>query len=89
MKRIFKYQITEENKGRIMMPLDCEFLSAAVQDGKPTIWAIVDDEQEPVRHQFDLYWTGAEMPHSQYEHLFTWQDNKGLVWHLFEVPVID
>lgn len=96
MKTVFKYEIprrvmsdglAEIGEFELAMPRDAEPLSVGVQRGAPVLWALVDPEQNPVRHSFKLVGTGHEGPPDPHWFVGTYQLDwfVGHVFHLGEV----
>ena len=83
---IYKYQITDANQGKIMMPKGAVIISAQYQNGIPTIWAVVDINQELTERRFDIYGTGMHVDMRGRCHLATVQDGI-YVWHIFEITI--
>ena len=84
MKKIFKYQFELSHEIEIQMPKDAVFLDMQQQNGKLTLWAIVDIEKE--MHTCVLYVFGTGMNFDMVgtlSHLKTIQDGIGNVWHFF------
>jgi hypothetical protein len=65
MRKIFKYpipvtdysHIPTNDKFTISMPNHAKILCVQLQEGKPYIWALVDDSELRDRH-FRIIWTG-------------------------------
>lgn len=68
-----------------------EFLSAQLQDGKVTVWAIVDKEKENNVSEIFICGTGWSIGEdnkywlNKENFIGTVQDNWGLVWHVFGI----
>ena len=68
-----------------------EFLSAQLQDGKVTVWAIVDKEKENNVAEIFICGTGWSIGEdnkywfSKENFIGTVQDDWGLVWHVFGI----
>lgn len=87
MKKVLKYQITNNNNGKFMMPFGAEVLTVQMQQGLVTLWALVDEDQYEHPRQFDIYGTGWDIDSSTpHEYIGTVQDGD-FVWHVFEIPV--
>lgn len=61
MKTVWKYPIPLGDIIEIPMPRDARVLHVALQGREPTIWALVDDEHEPVMRRFRLAGTGQDL----------------------------
>lgn len=92
-KTIYKYNTVEKGftqKFTIQMPKGAELLSIQI-DGKtfaPTIWALVDPNQELEERYFELFGTGHDIPCDmgvERKYVGTYQYQKGeFVGHVFE-----
>jgi hypothetical protein len=85
MKTIWKFQLTSQ---WVSIPVGAKILSAQLQRGVPTIWAIVDPTAERIQRQFNILSTGSEftlefLGGSSY--IATFQDEDGIECHLFEI----
>ncbi len=101
MKVIHRYSIKKtQNVTSIVMPRDAEILTFAAKNNEPSIWIIVETDNEPEERRFVLVWTGREPPPNPAQYIGTVQTYEGslpagyghpeeqevIVWHLFEVP---
>lgn len=80
----------------LAMPKGAEVLWFSLQDGEPTFWARVAFDEPAVFDQiecaalkvareFVARWTGDSYVEEITEtHVGSWQDARGLVWHLFD-----
>ena len=84
-RQIWKFAIGS-TVPKISMPRGAEILTVQVQHGVPTIWALVDTDAPKVNRLVRVYGTGWDLPkHVLGErYIGTWQQDDGLVWHLFE-----
>ena len=85
MKTIWKYPIQEE--AIFEMPKGAEILSVQVQDGLPTLWALVDPDAPKERRGFLVVGTGWKLSHewfSQARIFIGTVQLGGFVWHIFE-----
>ena len=80
IKQIWKYKF---NYG-IEMPLDAKILTIQTQDGEPTIWALVNPNNELEIRNFRIVGTGNPFDDTNYTYIGTFQDGP-FVWHLFEI----
>lgn len=80
--RVFKYQFEIEDDIEIKMPWHGQVLKVDMQDGKPTLWALVDDTYTTETRRFLLRGTGHPVP-DDVMHRGTFFDGP-FVWHLFE-----
>lgn len=85
MITIHKYQFQIADKVTIQMPQGARVISVQLQNGVPTMWAMVVTDMKMISHEFRVYGTGHELDTFaiQGKHLGTIQQN-GLVWHIFE-----
>ena len=93
MKTIWKFSTIEngfDEKFSIHMPKGAEILTVQTDEknNHPTIWALVDPEQEKEVRFFELFGTGHEI-HSdmgvERKYIGTYQYQKGVfVGHIFE-----
>jgi hypothetical protein len=90
MKKIYKYEIVEDDKLSISLPIGAEILCVQIngKDNKPYIWALVDTTKENEDRYFELYYTGEEIPYDMgivRKYVGTYQHLGGvIVCHLFE-----
>jgi len=82
--KIWKYTLKDLTTQIVRMPMKSEILDIQMQDGKPTIWAMVDPNSLEIEVKINRYGTGNEIEcnDSQDEYLATLQDD-GYVWHFF------
>ena len=82
--KIFKYDLSFENRTFIRMPEDSEIMDIQIQEGKPVMWAMVDTESKEIVVRINMLFTGQgmqlEATHNEY--LGTIQ-HEGLVYHYF------
>lgn len=71
----------------VEMPRCATLLCVQLQQGVPTLWAVVDPTRKVEVRSFRVVGTGWELGESHNLHRLlyvgTWQD-AGLVWHLFD-----
>jgi hypothetical protein len=65
------------------MPMDAQILTVQKQDGEPTIWAMVNTENELETRNFTIVGTGNSFDDKDMKYIGTFQDSP-FVWHLFE-----
>ena len=86
MKRIYKYGTEIEKHFTIDMPKGAEILSAKLQNGKPFMWALVDNDAPLETRKFRLAGTGHIINNKNLKFIDTLMMHGGtLVLHLFEV----
>lgn len=86
MKTIWKFPLPELTGDiSIRMPVGAQVLRFEHQVGTelPSIWALVDPENDVEDRQFSLFGTGHPVPDNGLVHLGTCQHGP-FVWHLFE-----
>jgi hypothetical protein len=86
MSMIWKYELQITDEQTILMPGQAKILSAANQNGKLCIWAMVDTEQPIAPKYFSVIGTGH--PLSEDFPLRKFIDTVIIgqfVWHVFEV----
>lgn len=87
MKRVYKYPLSYVDNPLLTLPIGAQFLHLDMQDGVPTLWALVDPEEQG-QEERALRFAGTGHPISEeiIAHIGTTIDHEmGLVWHLFEV----
>lgn len=86
MKTIWKFPLERVQEQKISMPKGYEILCVKMQNGVPTIWAVVDpllgELYEAVRIQ--MVGTGHSFERENKNYLGTVIDGM-FVWHFFEV----
>lgn len=85
-KTIWKFPFTVSDEVRVDMPARAQVLSVQLQNGQPTMWALVDPEARLVTHRFRVFGTGHPVPFGIITAQFvgTFQMHGGaLVFHLF------
>ena len=86
MRRIFKYELTLEDVCMIESYNFFDPLCVKVQNGKPVLYAIVDDETDKCKHRIEIYGTGFKVDEyidsSKYIGTFMLNDAE-LVFHVF------
>lgn len=80
---IFKYPV-EIGEFSHQMPVGAKILTAALQNGEPQMWAIVDKSQPVEERKFQVIGTGHEFDLSDKRFISTFQQGP-FVWHLFEL----
>ncbi len=87
MSRIFKYplRLSVGDRHEVMMPKGARVLSVDVQYREPTLWAQVDEENEPEKRVFRLVGTGHDFADQGARFIGTViLLNGDLVLHVFE-----
>lgn len=67
----------------VQMPMGARVLTLQLQDGEPTLWAIVDPRQVTETRAFVIVGTGQPVPDNAGPYVGTWQWPP-MVFHLFE-----
>ena len=78
MKVVYKYEF----KPIIALPKRAEILTMQMQHGIPTLWALVDPENELEDRVIDVVGTGWEVKDNM-KYICTYMDGP-FVWHAFE-----
>lgn len=82
---IWKFPLAVAVENAITMPAGARVLSVQMQNGQPTLWAMVDPSAPPTRRRFRLAGTGLECSDcAGLDFLATLQDGP-YVWHVFAV----
>lgn len=86
MNTIWKYELDAKAVQTLALPRGYRILSVQVQNGKPTLWALVPkDTQYREAVRLEIYGTGQDVPNHVGEHLGTYQLlNGALVFHVFK-----
>lgn len=94
LKRVvWKYPLDLTSKVQaVEVPMECDLLCAEWIDRKPTIWALVQPDEEKTLRLFRVYATGEELD-NKYAHFyigtcFQKTINMTYVWHVFQVTHI-
>jgi len=92
-KTIYKYSTIEngfQERFKISMPKGAEILCIQIdkKNNHPTIWALVDPNEEKEERHFELFGTGHPIPMDmgiERKYIGTYQYQKGeFVGHIFE-----
>lgn len=88
MRTVYKYPL-EVGRTELKMPVGATVLDVQMQSGKPTLWALIDlQQQAEERRIFDVYGTGHRMPNFPGAYIATVQTFGGnLVWHVFDATL--
>lgn len=83
-RKIFKYPLQITDSQKLEIPKHSTPLSLQVQDGKPTLWVMVDEEKPKTPVTIICVGTGNPVPDELdiLGYLGTSQVN-GFVWHFF------
>lgn len=84
--KIYKYEVLIKDAFSIYLPIGSKILSFQIQNGKPYIWALVDENNESKKRYFVLIGTGNNIDEYNTEilkYIGTIQLDS-FVWHLFE-----
>jgi hypothetical protein len=86
MKIIHKFPLQIVDIQEIYLDWDAQFLSAQMQDGVPTLWAMVNLTNSSGKRTIRIIGTGHPIPEgTKRTYLGTVQQPElGLVWHIFE-----
>lgn len=86
MKTIHKHVLSlDDQRWFIDTRRGWQLLSAQIQNGKPCLWLLVDEREQPEVVPLIFYGTGWRLADDPGKHLATYQ--MGIyVWHLFRAP---
>lgn len=87
MKTIYKYKFELSSFPQfIPMPINAQILTCQLQNDKPHIWAIIDQEQSEIGfYVFQAFPTGQPLHGLESKkYISTIQYSDGLVFHIFE-----
>lgn len=85
MITMYKYQFEFAKEVTIEMPDGPTMLSVQLQNGVPSMWAMVNTDNAPKSYKLACYWTGEEITNAdQLRFIGTVQAADNLVWHIFE-----
>ena len=88
MKTIWKYEVRIDGVFKLTMPKGAEIIAFQTLHGAPTIWAIVNTEEELTERVFSIRGTGHPFVGKSGKYLGTIQVSGGsLIWHLFEIEI--
>lgn len=90
---VWKYPLPDKINP-LTMPLEARPLSLQMQDGVPTLWALVDTSTGMVERTYCFYDTGETLPGGPKNSMFwryagTLQFPNGTVYHLFDVTGLE
>ena len=86
MKRIYKYQLEVTDEQYLELPKGADLLCVQTQNGKPCLWAIIDDEKKVTEKlQIITHGTGHLVFGNIGQYLGTYQLRNGeFVGHCFK-----
>ncbi len=89
MKKIFKYPLEITDSQEIHLSPNCQLLSVQIQNGAPTLWAMVDPDARMFPVTVYVIGTGNPVPSEVNTAIYvdTVQLN-GFVWHVFVNPPV-
>jgi len=79
--KVYKFPLDQDYMAEV--PIGAQFLSVAMQNGRVTVWAIIDPLAETELHQFQVYGTGQELRSKREDFIGTVFDGL-FVWHVFK-----
>lgn len=79
--KVYKFPLDVDNMAGV--PIGAEFIAARMQNGRITVWAIVDPLAETELRQFQVYGTGEELRSKKEDFIGTVFDGP-FVWHVFK-----
>jgi hypothetical protein len=83
MKTVYKYQLRGRYTTGLELPPQAQILSVQSQEGIPTLWALVDPQEETQQRYFRVVGTGWEIE-EEVNHIGTYMEG-AFVWHVFEI----
>ncbi len=85
MKRVFKYPFEITDSFDLELPAGAKLLHVAEHDGKPCLWALVDEYAAKIPYHFELRGTGNPADGLEAQtYIATFTTHGGnLVWHLW------
>lgn len=85
--RIWKYPLAVIDCQFLNMPIGAQLLTVQMQNGKPCLWALVDETAtETQRRGITIHGTGNPVPDDPGRYIATFQMMGGdLVFHAFEI----
>lgn len=88
MTRIFKYPFPRGSHTELTIPRHFKPLSLQLQDGVPTLWALVDELSEDETYQINIYMTGCYIEDDENPGIYlgTLQVRPDYVEHYFYEP---
>ena len=86
MREVWKFPVSPADHQQIAMPAGSQALMFDVQDGNPTLWAIVNPAEPLVPFGFRLAGTGHQLGDEVGRHIGSCFHGP-FVWHLFEVEI--
>lgn len=90
MRRVLKYVLSYAPEMDIELPLHLRPIDLELQNGQPTLWAIVDSEDETMYRRVFAVFTGMELPEMRFGQILgTIQAPNGLVYHYFIGDIIN
>jgi len=87
-KLIYKFELKVLDVIEVTIPIGAKILSLQVQNNIPCLWALVDEGVRSEVRTFKTFGTGQyifDKEISCKKYIGTYQLQKGLVFHLFEV----
>lgn len=84
MRTIHKYEVQLTTRQAIEMPAYPKCLTFQVQDGKATLWAEVNTENDVKPKVFYVFGTGHAIPRNRELNYIGTIQHDGLVWHLYQ-----
>lgn len=85
--RIYKYPLYFVPEQHVELPIHSEILSVQLQDGKPQLWALVEEEQKTTEKRLICMFNTGEEAKKCFRFLATLQVREGeMAWvaHVFE-----
>jgi len=82
MITIYTYTFLISDNTGITMPEDAKILKVGMQNGAPTLWAMIDTDKAHLYHRFRIFGTGDSIPNG-FDHVATFEQGP-FIWHMFQ-----
>jgi hypothetical protein len=83
MYTVYKYHLEVRRESHVWMPVRATPLSVQIQNGRLTLWAVVDPKSVLSDHAFYIINTGGEMTGREKRFISTVEAGE-FVWHIFD-----
>lgn len=84
MRTVWKFPLPYENEIVLMLPAGAEVLHIGMQNGGVVLWALLNPERPVTTRNFRLRGTGHPIDGLVTHVGSTIDEERGLVWHVFE-----
>lgn len=82
MITVWKFKLPIDQDFTLEMPMGALYGRVDSQNGIGVLWAQVDTNKQNQTRRLGVFGTGQPIPEGS-AYIGTWQDELGLVWHLF------